>query len=191
MAPAPPPPAEPSDPPEPSLTEWVVLALLAESPMHGFAVGKELRPDTDLGRVLTVHRPLVYRALDRLVAAGLAEPHHTEPGDAGPNRTLHRPTRRGRARLDRWLDRPVDHIRDLRIEFVVKLRLNQRRGRDATRLVTAQRAALGPTFERLARAPDDDVVDSWRRHNAAAARSFLDDVAGSLPPCPWRPPHDP
>lgn len=98
-----------------SLTEWVVLALLAEAPCHGFAVSKELRPGTDLGRILTVHRPLVYRALDRLVSAGLAEPHHTEPGDAGPNRTLHRVTGRGAVGVGDWLDRPVGHVRDLRI----------------------------------------------------------------------------
>ncbi|MFV0259098.1 MAG: PadR family transcriptional regulator, partial [Acidimicrobiales bacterium] len=72
--------AAPGGVPELSLTEWVVLAVLAEAPTHGFAVAKELRPGTDLGRVITVHRPLVYRALDRLVAAGLIEYHSTEPG---------------------------------------------------------------------------------------------------------------
>ena len=82
-----PPDASHNGHPELSLTEWVVLAVLVEAPIHGFAIAKELRPDTDLGRILTVHRPLVYRALDRLVAAGLAEPHHTEPGAAGPTRT--------------------------------------------------------------------------------------------------------
>ncbi|MCH7790399.1 MAG: helix-turn-helix transcriptional regulator, partial [Acidobacteria bacterium] len=80
-----------------SLTEWVVLALIDEAPSHGFAIAKELRTNTDLGRILTVHRPLVYRALDRLAACGDAEPHQIEPGDAGPNRTLHRVTPRGHA----------------------------------------------------------------------------------------------
>ena len=108
------------------------------------------------------------------IAAGLAEPHSTEPGDAGPNRTVHRATDAGNEAVTRWLDRPVAHIRDLRIEFLAKLRLNQRRSRDAHSLVAAQRAALADTFDQLTGDEPADVVDRWRRSNATAARSFLD-----------------
>lgn len=163
--------------PELSPTEWVVLALLAETPTHGFAIAKELRPDSDLGRIITVHRPLVYRALDRLVGSNLAEPHSTERGDAGPNRTVHRATRSGRRAVDGWLDEPVAHIRDLRIGFLVKLRLNQRRGRDASALVAAQQAALASTFDQLITGDSHDIVDLWREHSAAAARDFLAHLA--------------
>ncbi|MDY7105657.1 MAG: PadR family transcriptional regulator [Actinomycetota bacterium] len=162
-----------------SLNEWVVLALLSEEPAHGFAVSKQLRPESDLGRILTVHRPLVYRALDRVVGAGLAEAHQTEPGDAGPNRTSYRVTDAGREALDGWMRRPVGHVRDLRIEFLVKLRLTERAGRDPAALVAAQRAALDDTLDGLADpGPDADVVDRWRHHNALAARRFLDDLGG-------------
>lgn len=160
------------------LNEWVVLALLAEQPRHGFAVAKELAPGSDLGRILTVHRPLVYRALDRLVAAELARPSRTEPGDNGPNRTLHVPTRRGAARLRGWFAEPVLHVRDLRLEFLVKVRLLERAGQDTAALVAAQRDALASTLERLVHSPDrGDVVELWRAHNAAAARAFLDALA--------------
>lgn len=159
-----------------SLTEWVVLALLAEAPVHGFAIAKQLQAGTDLGRILTVHRPLVYRALDRLVGAGLAEPQQTEPGTAGPNRTVHRLTQNGRTAVDGWLDRPVGHIRELRLEFLAKLRLSQRSARDPSRLIEAQRATLADTFERLAVADEGDVVDLWRWHNSAAASAFLDQL---------------
>ena len=82
-----------------SLTEWVVLALVGESPTHGFAIARELRPESDLGRILTVHRPLVYRALDRLSDAGLVAEAATEPGDAGPTRTIMKITHHGQAQL--------------------------------------------------------------------------------------------
>lgn len=167
--------------PDLSLTEWVVLALVAESPTHGFAVSKQLRPDSDLGRVLTVHRPLVYRALDRLGDHELVEEVQTEPGDGGPQRTVNRATRRGKTAVDRWLDSPVEHVRDLRIEFLVKLRLSQRRGRDASGLVRAQRAVLTPMFDGLTHPPTDDVVDRWRHGNAVAARQFLDDLLAAEP----------
>jgi hypothetical protein len=107
----------------------------------------------------------------------MAEPHTTEPGDAGPNRTVHRATPVGCDAVEQWLDRPVAHIRDLRIEFLAKLRLNQRRARDAGRLVAAQRGALADTLDQLTGDEPADVVDMWRRSNATAARQFLDHLA--------------
>ena len=163
--------------PELSLTEWVVLALVAERPAHGFALARELQADSDLGRILTVHRPLVYRALDRLSDAGLVDRSATEPGDAGPRRTVMRATRRGRSALKRWFATPVVHVRDLRIEFLIKLRLTERLDRDPAALVAAQRHELADTLANLATAGDDtDVVDRWRQHNAAAARDFLNSL---------------
>ena len=158
------------------MTEWVVLALVREAPTHGFAVARELQAESDLGRILTVHRPLVYRALARLQEAGLVEEAATEPGDAGPTRTIMRATRSGQAALKKWFVRPVDHIRDLRIEFLIKLRLTERRGNNAQPLVEAQRRELAPTFDLLAKPSTGDVVDQWRRHNAIAARTFLNDL---------------
>ncbi|MGH1492203.1 MAG: PadR family transcriptional regulator [Acidimicrobiales bacterium] len=158
-----------------SVTEWVLLALLVEAPAHGFALAKALEPESDLGRILTVRRPLVYRALDRLAAASLVEPLQTEPGDAGPTRTVFQPTAFGLAELERWLAEPVIHVRDLRLTFLVKLRLFERLGQNSEFLIAAQRVALDHKIERLISA-DGDVVDLWRSHNARAARDFLDEV---------------
>jgi hypothetical protein len=47
--------------------EWAVLGLLAEQPTHGFATAEALAPDGVVGRIWTMRRPLVYRALDVLV----------------------------------------------------------------------------------------------------------------------------
>ncbi|MFV0259592.1 MAG: PadR family transcriptional regulator, partial [Acidimicrobiales bacterium] len=97
--------------------------------------------------------------------------------DAGPNRSVHHLTASGRAATGRWLDRPVEHIRDLRIEFLIKLRLNQRRHRNPQPLIAAQRAELTETFDHLTRSRSEDVVDTWRNINATAARQFLDYLA--------------
>lgn len=159
-----------------STTEYAVLGLLAEGPSHGFAVSKHLDATSDVGRVLTVRRPLVYRALDRLVDAGYAEPVSTEPGEGGPQRVIHRVTPRGRRRLQAWLAAPVDHIRDMRIEFLLKLALLRRRGKSPLRLIAAQRAVLAPTIEALEHTTPDDHVELWRRHNAAAASAYLEEL---------------
>ena len=160
-----------------SLTEHAVLGVLAEGRTHGFAIARRLSSEGDLGKVFTVRRPLVYRALTRLVEANLAEAMHVEAGDAGPNRVVHRITRRGRNELRRWLDQPVDHVRDLRLELMLKLALLARSGRSAGDLVGRQREVLRPTLAALEAAGSEEPVEMWRRHIARAADAYLAELA--------------
>ena len=44
--------------------EWSVLALLADAPAHGWALSKQMSRTGEVGRVWSMGRPLVYRALD-------------------------------------------------------------------------------------------------------------------------------
>lgn len=159
-----------------SVTEHAVLGLLAEGQSHGFALSKQLEADADVGRILTVRRPLVYRALDRLVDRGLAEPVSTEKGNSGPNRVIHRVTREGRRELGSWLNRPVAHVREIRIEFLLKIGLLLRAGRSPGPLIAAQRRSLESTLAALDDPVTDDHVESWRRHVARAASVFLDEL---------------
>lgn len=158
-----------------SITELAVLGVLAEEPSHGFAISKALAAGTDVGRILTVRRPLVYRALDRLVELGLAEPLHTEPGESGPQRVIHRITRSGRTRLRRWLSEPVAHVRDIRIELLLKITFIHRAGGDAMELIERQQRVLAPTVAAF-EGPFGDHVELWRRHSAAAAMAFLEEL---------------
>lgn len=160
-----------------SVTEHAVLGLLAEGPSHGFALSKQLAAESEVGRIFTVRRPLVYRALDRLVDTGLAQPVHTEKG-SGPNRVIHRVTRDGRHESLSWLDRPVDHVREIRIEFLLKVALLIRSRRSPGKLIAAQRTSLEPTLRALDEAVTDDHVEIWRKHAARAAEAFLDEMAG-------------
>ena len=164
-----------------SVTEYAVLGLLAEGPSHGFALSKHLAANTEVGRVFTVRRPLVYRALDRLVDGGLAEPVGTE-NESEPTRLVHRATSRVLDRLRSWLNEPVEHVRDLRIEFLLKLTLLERAGVSPLTLVSAQLDALNSTLSALddSTAGAVDHVEAWRRHNAAAATSFLSELESML-----------
>jgi PadR family transcriptional regulator AphA len=137
-----------------------------------------LGEDGELGRVLTVRRPLVYRAAERLAAAGLCRPDHTEPGEGGPERTVYRTTPAGRRALAKWLAEPVARVRDLRLEFLLKVRLTRRAGRSPLPLAQAQRAALATRLDWLATAGEGDEVALWRRHSARAAQAFLEELEG-------------
>lgn len=162
--------------PQLSTTEYAVLGVLAGGPSHGFAIAKQLDAQSDVGRVFTVRRPLVYRALDRLVESGYAVPVSTERSDSGPQRVIHRLTPGGRRRLANWLAEPVAHIRDLRVEFLLKVTLLRRQGRSPLALIERQRRALAPRFDALENTDPEDHVELWRRHNAAAAAAYLDEL---------------
>jgi PadR family transcriptional regulator AphA len=158
-----------------SLNEWAVLGLLVEHPRHGYDVATELRAGTPVGEVWRVDRPLVYRAMERLEALGLAEARRHETGPAGPPRTVYGPTRRGRAAMRRWLVEPVEHLRDVRSALLLKLALGRRIGADRAALLDAQRRALAPRLDALAAPPvdPDDLAALWRHHSAAAVDAFL------------------
>jgi PadR family transcriptional regulator AphA len=130
-----------------------------------------------VGRIWSLSRPLAYRALDVLQAQRLIEPLRSEPG-GGPHRTILTLTDEGRRRLDEWLGRPVEHIRDLRSELLLKLVVCDLNGIDPRPLLLEQKDALGPVFAALLEgddaAPAADPVRVWREESARAAARFLD-----------------
>jgi len=165
-----------------SLTDWLVLGVLAEEPRHGFAIARELAPTSELGRIWTVRRPLVYRSLDHLIDAGLAEPRAVEPGIQGPHRTVIAPRRAGRARLARWLSEPVAHPREVRTVLLAKLALLARRDQPLAPLVDKQRATFGGILDGLEdkrRKTEgvDRLAVQWRVSANRAIIAFLDAVS--------------
>ena len=157
---------------------WAVLALTAEGPTPGFAVAKALGSDGEIGRVWSLSRPLVYRALDELVEAGLVEKGAVEPSDRGPDRRSIRATALGRRRLGRWLNEPVEHVRDVRSLLMLKLLFLDRSGGDPAPLLEAEQALLEPVAEALeeqARELEgfERTLVEWRLESTRAVLRFL------------------
>jgi PadR family transcriptional regulator AphA len=164
----------------PSIAEHVILALIAEKPAHGFAVARLVGEQGPVGRIYEIPRPVVYRSLSRLIDLGLVKPQGVEQG-IGPQRTVMGITRAGRREVDSWLARPVEHVRDLRTELLVKLALIDRIGADSTPLVEAQRLVLQPivaalTVQKSRGRGFDRTIIAWRYQSARAAIRFLDDL---------------
>lgn len=157
-----------------SLADHVCLGLIAEGPVHGWAIVKLLAPDGDIGRIWSLSRPLTYRSIDRIAACGLVERRQVG------RRTELQITRTGRRVASRWRDRPVEHLRDLRTEFLVKLRLHERSGVSSVDLVRRQLEQLDPVIESLTAPPATSAVDLWRQESARAARRFLVRIADDL-----------
>jgi DNA-binding PadR family transcriptional regulator len=174
-----------------SLGEWVVLCLVSEEPTHGFALTRILDADGELGQIWRVPKPVIYRALQRLEAAGLVALAELQPSPEGPVRSLLAATDAGLAAAAGWLARPVSHTRDIRSELLVKLALLDRAGADAGPLLDAQRAQLQPVAdamqERLAQVNGiDRAVTLWRCETVAATLRFLDAVRQPAPVAPVR-----
>ena len=163
--------------------EWAVLGLVGERQTHGFALAQQLAPAGELGSVWTMARPAVYNAVNKLGALGLVCPVSSEPGARGPTRTVVSVTQSGREALEGWLERPVDHVRDVRSMLLVKLALLHRSGSDPSRLIGAQEARLAEQVASLSKARDestgfDRVVVEWRLSSSRATLEFLHSVKG-------------
>ena len=161
-------PDERAEPAVLPLADAVCLALVAEGPTHGWTLVKLLAPGGEIGRIWSLSRPLTYRSVDKLVAARLVD---REPGD---RRAMLTATATGRRTSEEWLTTPVEHLRELRTQFLVKLVLLDRVGRDRQALVAAQRAALSDTIASLTAEAPADPVELWRHESARAAARYLE-----------------
>jgi DNA-binding PadR family transcriptional regulator len=110
--------------------EWAVLALLAEGESHGFAIARAMAPGGEVGKVWSVRRPLVYRAIDTLAAMELVRAAGTVASTSGPQRTVLQATAGGKRAVARWLRQPVEHVRDARSLLVLTLLFLARREAD-------------------------------------------------------------
>jgi PadR family transcriptional regulator AphA len=168
-----------------TLTERVVLALVAEGPTHGWAIARALRPGGEVGTAWSCRAPLVYRALALLAEAGLVQPVGEAEG-RGPNRTILEATPAGHEAVAAWLREPVARGRDLRSELLVKLLLLDRRGLDPAPLVERQRELLLAILAGFAAQAErggggERLVALWRATATRAALEFLDRIDAPRP----------
>ncbi len=168
----------PGDDPHLTLIEGTVLGLLVETPRHGFAISRELAADGWMSNTFTAHRPVVYRALHSLGAKGLLAAGQAEPAPTGPERVVESANAEGKEQFTRWVGTPVPHMRDVRVDFLVKLALHDRLGLNPATLIREQYALLEPIYQSLQRAPAEATgfeltVAMWRAENSESIMRFL------------------
>ena len=162
-------------------SEWAVLALLAETPTHGFAIARAMAQDGEVGRVWSLRRPRVYYAIEVLNRVGFARPAGTVASSSGPHRTVLRITPAGRRAVADWLTTPVEHVRDARSQLLLKLLFLDRLREDPGPLLRAQRTRFAQIAQRLQHAVNDaDGFDQtllrWRLETVTAALRFIDSL---------------
>ena len=98
--------------------EFPILAVINIAPVHGYDVWRYLK--RNLGTVWQMGRSQVYGLLAQLERAGMVRHERVEQSNL-PARKVFYLTEEGQAAVDRWIREPVDHVRELRVEFPTKL----------------------------------------------------------------------
>jgi PadR family transcriptional regulator AphA len=124
----------------PLTIEHALLGFLREHPQHGYEIYQQLADPDGLGLVWRLKQSQLYALLAKLEAQGYIAAT-IEPQEARPPRKVFHLTASGRDAFLEWLQSPVPHGRQLRLEFLAKLHFAQREGPEfAARLVEQQRA---------------------------------------------------
>lgn len=139
-----------------SPSDWTILALVAEGPTHGWAIAMQVARGGEVGSIWSLGRPIVYQGLERLESRGLIKTTGIVRGARGPHRVMYEATPAGRKQARKWLGEPVEHVREIRTLFLLKVVLSQRAGIDVEPLLVAQRAVIVP-FVHLLEAQLDDA----------------------------------
>lgn len=128
--------------------EQVVLGLLNEAPVHGYALFARIC--SDLAGVWQVGMNRLYALLADMEGHGLIKGRVEQAGNR-PERRVYRITARGRQRFEAWMHMPSQSMRDMRTEFPPKLYFALRRGpQDVAELIQAQRGVCRMELARMA-----------------------------------------
>lgn len=137
--------------------EHVLLGFLRARPLHGYAIHQQLNNPADLGEVWHVKQGQLYALLIRLEEAGLIEAE-LEPQEARPPRKVFHLTTMGETAFLAWVESPVAHGRQLRLEFLAKLFFARREGLAVARRLIARQQEQCLTWETAVREQMADVA---------------------------------
>lgn len=160
------------------LVEGACLTLILHGTSHGYQLAKQFEANTMLGEVLTLSRPVVYRAIKTLEEHRLIRSIEST-GLRGQLKWKLKCTPDGERSSKQWLAEPVLHLRDLRSEFLVKILLTQITKASTARLIKLQRQTLEAVTKLLLADSAPTAVAIWRREQARASLRFLDELDGA------------
>lgn len=162
---------------------FVLLGLLLSDAAHGYDLARSFAPGSALGEVVHLGPSHLYALLNRLERDGLIAGEREIAGAHPPRRVYHI-TGAGREAVLRWIDEPVEHPREMRIDFPLKFYLgNKIDPARAAALVERQHRLFASYIDQLERHPvsqGDSGVDAAgdpKRHPEGDPEGALEDVS--------------
>jgi len=147
--------------------EHTLLGLLEREPRHGYDLAREFTGGTVLGEIVHLEPSMLYAYLKKLEGSGQVRSVVQTQGSRPPRKVFEL-TDDGEQALVAWLTEPVEHTRDLRLEFLLKLAIA--RERPGTPDADAD-AAIARLIERQ-HAVCDRFVESLKSQLADEADEF-------------------
>jgi PadR family transcriptional regulator AphA len=141
--------------------EYGVLGLLAIRPRHGYEMARAFA-EPPLSEICPVEQSLLYAYLRTLERRGLVDWEEVRAGNRPP-RKIFAPSEDGWAALRDWLHAPVERMREVRLDFLLKLYL----------LRSIDPAAERRLVDRQVEACDRYVADARARARAAEGFSAV------------------
>jgi DNA-binding PadR family transcriptional regulator len=140
--------------------EYAILGFLMNQERHGYEIYQYF--SSRLGPVWYSGRSQVYALLNRLETAGRLVSTRQEQ-DFRPAKKIYSITDKGRKTFQDWLQKPVEKIRDLRIEFLAKLFfIKELRLAGMPELIEKQIQICKEQLDSLCK-QDEIVADEFRR----------------------------
>jgi len=161
-----------------SAAEYAIIGLVQQQPMHGYQIAREMAPNQGLGLICPLRLSNVYLLLGNLERRGLIAVDHRSQ-DAYPPKTVYKATAAGRRAFESWLRQPPARLREVRLDFLLKLYFLQ--GKDSASLpgLVEQQIDFCRQFlsewEALTAAAEPDSFDHLAlQSKLSAARGTLD-----------------
>ena len=107
--------------------EHALLGFVYERPSHGYEIYQQLSAATGLWQVWRMKQSQLYALLTKLEDEQYLVTT-LQPQEARPPRKVYALTAEGRAAFEQWLGTPVEHGRQMRLEFLTKLYFAYRQG---------------------------------------------------------------
>lgn len=143
--------------------EHVLLYLIGQKPMHGYELYQALCAMEGISLVWNIKQAMLYAILEKLEARG--DLRSEVQDEAYPPRKIFHLTDFGKNSLQNWLASPVRRARDFRQEFLAKLIIARRYGKQqALDLIRTQEQACETWRQELIAAPhppQEDNFDAW------------------------------
>jgi PadR family transcriptional regulator, regulatory protein AphA len=118
----------------PLTTELALLGFLYEQPMYGYEIHQRMSDPSGLGQVWQVKQSQLYALMAKLEEEGFLSAE-IQMQEARPPRKVFHLTPIGTQVFQDWLHSPVEHGRDMRMDFLVKLYFIQKEGAAAVSLL--------------------------------------------------------
>ena len=164
--------------PDPLTMDFLLLGIIDRQPTHAYDLYKQVTSSEELKTLWTFRQSRLYAVLDKIEKNGLISTY-IDPESSLPVRKICTLTSAGKIVFENWLHSPVEHMNEIRSDFLGKLYfLKDRPAEERNQVLRAQKQRcqswLRNIEKKLSEHPDHaDYLHHVWSFRAAFIRSTL------------------